>query len=62
MRVSFHHQLHHVVVGGFDTPTRMQQMSNKYSKKTLFQDVIQQTIASPSGGYWKQYDRAVSSV
>ena len=36
-------------------------MSNKDSKKiALFQDVIQQTIASPSGGYYKQYDRAVS--
>ena len=63
MHVSFRHQLHHVVVGGFDTPTRMQQMSSKDSKKiALFQDVSQQTIASPSGEYWRQYGKAMREV
>ena len=67
MRVFFRHQLHHVVIARFyeqiPLATKMQQMSSKDSKKiALFQDVSQQTIASPSGEYWRQYDRAVRGV
>ena len=38
-------------------------MSNKDAKKiALFQDVSQQTIASPSGEYWRQYGKAMREV